>query len=152
MAPRHTTRRIREYGLWKVEQRTNATPTQWHVVYTAGSIGGEIGPLGSRRKGRLRAQALASALDSAGLSSTYIDEIKLPEEKKVVTSGSPETWAQWADKATPVPVKIASKGNPVIAGFLNGVYGLDPDRIARQMGLEERTVSQYLSDLRAGRR
>ena len=151
MAPSHTTRRKRQYGRWNVEQRKENSRSVWYVIHDKDNA--EIGPLGSRRKGRLRAQALASALDSAGISGKYqLNRVKPPEEKTVVSSSEAETWAQWADRAHPVPSRIAGHGSPVIAGYLAGAYGLRTEKIAHELGLSDQTVSQYLSDLRAGRR
>jgi hypothetical protein len=53
-----------------------------------------------------------------------------------------------------IPVPVATEGNAAIAAYLYTAYEMPVDEIAaiHRMDLDTSTVSQYLSDLRAGRR
>ena len=53
---------------------------------------------------------------------------------------------------TQVPISIAAEGRPTIASYLYGVEGLEIGEIAEHLGVSPRTVSQYLTDFRKGKR
>lgn len=142
----------REYGRFKVEQerRRNGhgrfkSKTDWRVRDRDGNVFWT----GTNRIGRQRAQALASALDSAEV--LWMERV-LPFDDKPDKYKSNEPWEKWAADQLVVPIRIASSGNAVIAGFLYAVYELDADTISRKLGVSEQTAHQYLTDLRADRR
>jgi hypothetical protein len=60
-------------------------------------------------------------------------------------------WGDWIDKTNPVPLEVASSGSQILAGWLYAVKDMNRRRIANELGVGERTVSQYLSDLRKRR-
>jgi len=51
-----------------------------------------------------------------------------------------------------VPTGVAVLGMPYIATYLAGVHGESEDAIADRLGVTKPTVTQYLSDVTAGRR
>ena len=55
------------------------------------------------------------------------------------------------DESATIPIPLAVEGKAAIAAYL-AVHGLSNNEIADQMGVGKRTVSQYISDLRAGER
>lgn len=50
-----------------------------------------------------------------------------------------------------IPVQVACAGKPLIAGYL-AVHGLSNPEIADLLNVGDRTVSQYISDIKAGER
>lgn len=58
------------------------------------------------------------------------------------------------DSDRDVPAKIATEGNAVVAAYLYAVHELSVEDIASitRMDMSTATISQYLSDIRAGRR
>lgn len=59
--------------------------------------------------------------------------------------------ADVTDRSAKIPVELAVEGKAAIATYL-AVHGLSNDEIADQMNITERTVSQYISDLKSGER
>jgi len=51
-----------------------------------------------------------------------------------------------------IPVKIAAMGKPAIATFMDVVNSTDREKIAELLDVAERTVDQYISKFRYGRR
>jgi predicted DNA-binding protein (UPF0251 family) len=56
------------------------------------------------------------------------------------------------DEEAQVPVSVAVEGKPAMATYLWGVEGLEIDEISSLIGVSNRTVSQYLTDVRKGGR
>lgn len=55
------------------------------------------------------------------------------------------------DMIPTIPVAIAGKSNAVIVGYLYA-HGWNAGEIARELEVKESTITQYISDLRSGRR
>lgn len=54
-------------------------------------------------------------------------------------------------EAARIPIRVAAEGKPLIAAYL-AVHGLSNTEIAGLLDIGSRTVSQYISDLKAGDR
>lgn len=143
------TRRKTDYGRFQVESESqlHSANREWFVVDGNGdrfSCGTGRGQSSARKD----AQALAGALDSAGIL----------ELDKVMPEGSPsrwgeaDEWEEWAARAEAVPARVIGGGKWCVAGWLNVVVELGTGQIARRLDVSESTVKQYLTDLRAGRR
>jgi len=59
--------------------------------------------------------------------------------------------ADVTDTSSKISVELAVEGKAAIASYL-AVHGLNNAKIADQMGVGKRTVSQYISDLKFGER
>lgn len=143
-ASRRETRRKREYGRFTVESVNNSGPGRaWDVV----GRDGDRFEVGTGKDARRDAQALASALDSAGVLE--LDDV-LPPKKPSKFTG--EEWESWSDESNAVPARLVGAGKHVVAAYLDVVNEERTGTIASRLDVGEQTVRQYLSDLRADRR
>ena len=117
----------------------------WHVERKGENQSVE---LNYGKDGKKLARTLAAALDAAGATGT--SELLPP----VLGPSKHDTdeWEAWAADTDAVPVKIATAGKAPIAAWLKVVHRERESWIATKLGVSERTVRQYLSDLREGRR
>lgn len=138
-----------DYGRWQVRGEQNAglsgTKTMWHVERKGENQSVE---LNYGKDGKKLARTLAAALDAAG--ATGSSELLPPELGP--SKHDTDEWEAWVADTDAVPVKIATAGKAPIAAWLKVVHRERESWIATKLGVSERTVRQYLSDLREGRR
>lgn len=147
---RRETRRKKEYGRFTVVSERTGRNTEWMVQRESPgrSYSRQQYATGIGKDGKKRAKALAAALDAANVLD--IQDVMPPSEP--TEYGCESEWEEWTAESTAIPAEMFKDGKYSAAGYLHAVYRLRNSQIARKLGVSEQSVSQYLSDLRAGRR
>lgn len=138
------TSRKREYGRFAVEEDRGGYRSSGYLV--RGPEGGTI-ETGTGREGRLGAQALASAFDSARIMK--LDDLAPPGAPD--RYGAESDWEEWAAEASVVPSALIGAGKPAVAAWMDVVLDEYRTSIASDLDVSESTIDQYLTDLRADR-
>ena len=135
----------------EVTSETDETGLSTTTTYHVEIEGYQPVAVGTHESGEMLAKTLASTLNAAGVESFDV----LPpgwtggDRPTMATSNQ---WQQWSTEHMAVPSQIVEAGKAAVAGHMKVVYRSEPKLIANHLGVSEKTVGQYLIDLREGRR
>jgi hypothetical protein len=143
-----------KYGVLTIESEPQSGLTNGRRWFVENHEGDRV-KTGEGDSGQQRARTLAATLHAVdgGTFDLLPPGMLLDDRPRGhPTESSENQWESWTAENHGVPARVAAAGKAPLAGYLKIVHRERDSWIGSIIGVSGETVSQYLSDLRAGRR